>query len=174
MDGPLSQIQRSCWKDRPVPALWTVHFRLDFVCSLPPSKSQIFDFRNRSWKMEQTYPAVDNIQVREQFHPYRTNTSNLLGNQNRFLYKMSENYRSHHNPVGFCGFIMPLVKKLQQKINAAKNQSDRSASEIWIHCWVLLQILNRIRMCLVRRFLVCLDSWIRHSFKPIKIVTRGH
>ena len=123
--------------------------------------------------MEQTYPAVDNIQVRELFHPYRTNTNNLLGNQNRFLYKMSENYRSHHNPVGFCGFIMPLGKNAIYDA-CSKKWVYWSASEIWIHCWVLLQILNRIRMCLVRRFLVCLDSWIRHSFKSIKIVIRGY
>ena len=54
--------------------------------------------------MEQTYPMVDNIQVRVQSHPYRMNTNNPLGNQNRFLYRMSENYRSHHSPVGFFEF----------------------------------------------------------------------
>ena len=55
--------------------------------------------------MEQTYPMVDNIQVREQSHPYRMNTNNLLGSQNRFLCKMSENYHSHHSPFDFFGFI---------------------------------------------------------------------
>lgn len=54
--------------------------------------------------MVQIYPMVDNIQVRVQSHPYRMNTNNPLGNQNRFLYRMSENYRSHHSPVGFFEF----------------------------------------------------------------------
>ena len=74
--------------------------------------------------MELIYPTVDNIQVREQFHPYRMSTSNLLENQNRFLYKMSENYRSHHSPVGFFGFIKLLVK------NASKNCKKNNAAKM--------------------------------------------
>ena len=81
--------------------------------------------------MEPIYPTVDNIQVREQFHPYRMSTNNLLGNQNRFLYKMSENYRSHHNPVGFFGFIKLLEKKCKENNAATMNATETIAAKVF-------------------------------------------